>query len=64
MIQSKSSSKKKFFEDRAGVATKPGLVYSEELQRYIADNVLTRAISTAATQRLGIVNTTKELLDL
>lgn len=61
MIQSKSSNKKKFFEDRAGVAAKPGLVYDAQNFRYIVDNVLTKKVSTAATQRLGVVNATKEL---
>ena len=60
MIQSKNSYKKKFFEDRSGVATKPGLIYDTVKKRYTSDVPLGSTVITSATQRIGQVSTVRE----
>ena len=60
MIQSKNSYKKKFFEDRAGIATKSGLIYDIIKGRYTTDVPLGSTVTTSATQRIGQVSTIRE----
>lgn len=59
---SKSSIKKKFFEDRSTTALRNGLVYDSVNERYgAAEDILnSKSIATAATQRLGVTNSVSD----
>jgi len=53
-MQTKSSIKKKFFEDRPGIVVRSGLVYDNINERYTTGSIADGSnVSTAATQRLG-----------